>query len=325
MKKILLLHTGGTIGCVLDDGVRALGSDESKSALFNGLSCEIEEIPFYNRTLSENMSMEKLNAIISAISKIGECDGLVVLHGTDTLAYTASLLSTVFCATRFPIMLVSGDRPPNDEKSNAKANLKAALELIQGGIAPNVYVPYRNSDGKMYLHLGSFIMQSPNFSSDFISACKRSIEIDENLHSICDGYSQRRKNDNLNVTLKEDAVLLIHSYVGQNYGRIDLSNVSAVLCDTYHSGTVCVDGEGKHSILSLKRECDARGILLFVAPCDVSGEIYSSTDTLLKNGIIPLNMTLESAYTKLICGVSRGMTGEKLAAFMKTSVNNEII
>lgn len=182
MKKILTVYTGGTICSSPEDGQRKLNSTIAKRALIcNYAASDSEYAPLTeslfadsgfdteHQTLSENMTPARLSCILNHISGFSQKDysGIIVMHGTDTLAYTAALFAFAFSNTGIPVMLVSGNRPPMDEKSNANANFRTAVELIMKNIAPNVYVPYRNSDGNTYLHLASTLMSCNNFSEDF--------------------------------------------------------------------------------------------------------------------------------------------------------------
>ena len=183
MKKILTVYTGGTIGCAPVDGQRELNTELAKRYIalrfsqsdsqYAGISSQLfEDSCLEDQTLSENMTLNKLQGIIEHLRQfdLSQYAGVMIMHGTDTLAYTAALLSMLLCDTPVPVMLVSGAKPPMVEGTNANANFRTGAELICSGIAPNVYVPYMNADGVMRLHLGSRLLQSANFSEDFISA-----------------------------------------------------------------------------------------------------------------------------------------------------------
>ncbi len=330
MKKILIISTGGTICSRLIDGCRRLAPDVSEATVvknfynnpkYASLSGGIfENSGFSQKTLSENMTFGKLEGLILHIRSIELCNysGIVILHGTDTLAYTASLLAMVCSDTPIPIMLVSGDAPPDMAKSNANDNFGRAVELILDGISPNVYVPYRNSDGKMTLHLASLLMQSPGFSSDFYSAkYYDSAELDS--------VSKQRKALPCSVEHLDTSVLMIQPYVNLDYSQIDLDGITAVAHGSYHSGTFCTEG-GKHSLVSLAHRCKEHDIPLFVAPCTLGEGQYESVYEALKEcELIPVSMTLEMLYIKLCVALSEGLHGEEIKSFILTPFNSEII
>ena len=104
-------------------------------------------------------------------------DGVIILHGTDTLAYTASLLSILLAGISIPVFLVSSQLPIYKQEANGNDNFRTAVEHIVKGIRPNVYVAYRNDDSQngktiseMYIHYASHLLQCPNHSSNFYSS-----------------------------------------------------------------------------------------------------------------------------------------------------------
>ncbi len=330
MKKILIISTGGTICSRLIDGCRRLAPDVSESTVvknfynnskYASLSGGIfENSGFLQKTLSENMTFQKLEGLIEHIRGIELCkySGIVILHGTDTLAYTASLLAMVCSDTPTPIMLVSGDAPPDMPSSNANDNFAKAVELLLSGIAPNVYVPYRNSNGEMILHLASLLMQSPSFSSDFYSA--KHYALDE-----LDSVSKNRKPLPFSIKHLEPSVLMIQPYVNLDYSRIDLDGITAVAHGSYHSGTFCTN-DGKYSLVSLAHRCKEHGIPLFVAPCTLGEQQYESVYEALKEcDLTPASMTLEMLYVKLSIALSVGLHGNEVKDFVLTDFNSETV
>ena len=353
MKKILTVYTGGTICCASDGKLRDLHPKLAKRALLTSFSQSDSVYAkntaelFYDsglsddeQTLSENMTLKKLDVIIRHIKSfdLSEFLGVIVLHGTDTLAYTAALFSFLFCNTTVPIMLVSGNRPPMDEKSNALANFKAAAELIMSGIAPNVYVPYKNSNSVVTVHLASGLMQCADFSDDFYSAAeKTAFNINDTyLYEKCVKLSLQRTIpkyfDPSRYACPDEDVLLIDPYTGLDYSRIMLKGVKTVVHGTYHSGTVCAEraAEGEeyssYSVLYLAKECKKNNIPLFITPCKLDSAQYASSWDIYKNTeALMLNMTREAAYGKVIAALSCGLEKDILIEFMTTNINNEIL
>ena len=357
MKKILTVFTGGTIGSETEDGQRKLSTGAAKRTIISkfagstspyaGMSDELfddSSLTTDDQTLSENMTPKKLLKIIEHIKgfDFSKYRGVIVLHGTDTLAYTAAMLSFVLCNTKIPVMLVSGNRPPKDDASNANANFRAGVELIMADIAPGVYVPYRNMDGTMYLHHGATLMQCANYSEDFLNADPRRAAVipvggtlDDAL-KLAEKYSALRNTsvDVSDLSADEDtirSVLYIAPYVGLDYSRISLDGVKAVINGTYHSGTVCVErndpaeGYSAYSVLTLLDRCKSLGIPVFAAPCKLGEEQYSSAFDASESGAVPLDMTTSAAYMKALAGVCSGLTGEALVSYMKRELSCEFM
>ncbi len=382
MKSILLIHTGGTIGSYCDLEVNArvqtaqtaelagqylISQFKNGTSVFKENKITVADFKSERTTLSESMTIDKLYEIINFIKKqdIDSYAGVIVLHGTDTLAYTAALFSFVFTDIRVPLFLVSGNRPPQDEKSNATANFTAAIELIYSGIAPNVYVTYRNSDGKMRLYLGSCIMQSGNFSDDFFSASSEKVfeTSKENLSKIlkkCVEFSENIKKTTLNFSGLSNKALLIKPYTNLDYSvfshALREKAYLGVVHGTYHSGTVSLPGlvllnearkyekkgaaaaakqyklmaEGEinsvYSFLHLSGLCEENNIPLFIAPSHLGRDQYETMNVIAeKTDAVLLNMTAEAAYAKLILALSSEMNKEQIFDFMTKSINNEIV
>lgn len=328
MNKILLILTGGTI-CSYEnsDGKRATDAESAKYKIisefkksdspFNGV--EFDTVMPLD-TLSENMTVQKWNILLDELRKVerDKYNGIIILHGTDTLAYTASLLSLVMSEKNLPVCLVSSHSPVDCEGTNANINFRTSVELIMGGIKPNVYAVYQNSDGKIYLHYGSHLLQCGNYSNDFFS--KDMIAVDS-IEAVCAESQPFETDRNLLSEIKElnSKVLLINPYVGLDYNSVNLSGVSAVVHTTYHSQTVCVDGD-TNSFAEFAKRCKKEGVSLILTPCDENTYSYISTASALENGVIPVSgMTDEMVYVKTVVGCSLGIKGQELAEFLSYS------
>ena len=86
------------------------------------------------RILSENMNAGYVNRLADCVRKVmarNDSEGIIITHGTDTLQYTAALLSYVFGTDCVPVLLVSSDFPLEDERANGMANFMRAVEFIK--------------------------------------------------------------------------------------------------------------------------------------------------------------------------------------------------
>lgn len=180
MNKILLVLTGGTICSFGDednlnrdvDVVKAnrLIIDNFRNSDSIYMDCEFETDIVLD-VLSENMTVENWNVLIDYLRNKDTCgySGIIITHGTDTLAYSASLISILLSDKDIPVFIVSSNMPLNMKEANGNANFRIAVESIGLKIAPLVYVPYRNSNGVMYLHNAAHLMQCVNYKDDFKS------------------------------------------------------------------------------------------------------------------------------------------------------------
>ena len=359
MKKILLVLCGGTICTAVtakQDGVFRSLSDDAVTWLsanyFKSGSIFKNEVKFETsenfKILSENMTIEKWNGLIRYFSEnrgaFNDYAGIIVAHGTDTLAYSSSLFSLLLRNIGIPVFLVSSNEPLNlsngevNPAANGNINFQKAVECICMGIKPNVYAVYKNpSSGKVLLHLGSRLTQCRNYSEDFYS--EGSIDItslsDAGACSVLfeDAYISDSKVISLdNSPVLHNCVLKLDPYVGLDYHAFDYARFKAVLHGTYHSGTACTEktkeapGYGTQSILHLIDVCDGRTDV-YLSPAKNTGEIYDSVGIIAnhrKDGVHFLHgSTNEMTYVKLLLAYSLGVSD--VDSFMRTEFNCEIV
>lgn len=346
LKKILLVLTGGTICTAVNQkGVRAIHG-KAASLLQQGFlesdSVYRNEVEFHTTEnfgiLSENMTPHKWNQLLSYFRSVnfGEgYNGIVIAHGTDTLAYSASILSLLFAGKNIPVFLVSSAFPLENEKANGHIHFRTAVEWICKELPAGVYVPYRNENGKLFLHLASRLEQCKNYSNDFYSV---------GAMDITKGFTPKAKKQAKGVISTpcldpmgdwqfEKGVLAITPYVGLNYQTLSLEGVNYILHGTYHSGTVCTqmerEGEeyNEYSVLTLLDRCRKNNVPVFFAPAQNSGEVYESVPLMANHGgewvDFVYGCTYEMAYAKLLVACSLGMDNEQTKAFMQTDVCGE--
>ncbi len=339
--NILVVLTGGTIcSSVNAEGIRF--SDAANVEIIQNF--QAGGSPFSNNMtftvktpldiLSENMTIDSWNVLLRFFRTEVDWNayqGVIVLHGTDTLAYTSSLLSIALAGVPVPVCMVSSQLPLSFAETNGHANFRAAVELIMNGITPNVYAVYRNMDQRMYVHYGAHLLQCGNYSQDFFSA--DAVQIDVSEFAKFSGKS-----------FESDAVLMhemgdltpcvmqITPYVGIRYDAYCLDGVRAVVHGTFHSQSLCVErknGQGAYSVssvLHLLDRCRERGIPVFLAPCSADAYRYESTGDALNQGAFPISeTTFEMAYVKTLVGCALGYDGEELQHFVNTSVNHECL
>ncbi len=340
-SKILVIMTGGTICSFTDkkgkrysnaSGVTIIEKFKKGNSKFSGI-VEFEKMMPLD-ILSENMTVDSWNVLLDTFrSKVNwlEYEGIIVLHGTDTLAYTASLLSVVLAGIKIPVCLVSSQLPLDYDGTNGHINFRAAVELIMNKIEPNVYAVYQNSDGEIYAHYGAHLLQCENYSQDFFSVDAMKVNNPDN--AVLTG--KRFETDSLliekigNLT---PCVLRIMPFVGIDYNAYNLLGVRAIVHGTYHSDTVCVErknGVGDYSdysILFLLDRCKENNVPLFLAPCSSEAYKYESTGDILAKGAYDLcGMTNEMAYVKTLVGCALNFKDIELKDFINKSVNYEVI
>lgn len=333
MKRIFVIYTGGTICTTLKDGKISIDPTAAAALtiLYRKRKDSLPDIEFkdgkFFGILSENMTVKNWNIIIDYLKEtlptLSGFDGVIIAHGTDTLAFSSALLSQLLKGFSLPVFLVSSNKSiiKSDGSRNTAANgvdnFAAAVSLINNGIKPDVYVPYKNSDGKTYLHTGENLKQCEIYSDDFYS--RDMVDISKALPTTDSDHCSAQTPPLFELKKPlTDCVIKIDPYVGLNYSRISLEGVKAVLHTTYHSGTACVDGAEKgnasgHSVLSLIGRCQKQNIPFYLAPAKTGEEqsVYATVpyiehrNTYGEAPAFCYGDTVETLYAKLIIEYSQ--------------------
>jgi len=171
-KRILIIHTGGTFAMTASEPDEMLIPGNLQSELVEHVP-EITsiakinvEIPF-NQDSSESGIEEWQLLSKSIYSRMDKYDGFVVIHGTDTMAYTASALSFSLLNLRKPVILTGAQRPLSKLRSDARSNLIDAIELATMDI-PEVIIVFgqhilRGNRSKKISTSSYDAFDSPNF------------------------------------------------------------------------------------------------------------------------------------------------------------------
>jgi len=132
-RKVLLIYTGGTIGMEKDyetGSLRAFdfGNIFEKMPEMKLMECEVFVHPFAKPLDSSDMGPEEWRMIANLVyDNYNEYDGFLVLHGTDTMSYTASALSFMLRGLTKPVILTGSQLPIGDLRTDAKENLLTSL------------------------------------------------------------------------------------------------------------------------------------------------------------------------------------------------------
>lgn len=312
MKSILLVLTGGTIGSQAAGGTINTSNAAGLKLLqlFAERDGDPASVAFKTlqplRILSENLHPRHWRQIVDSIEAedLSGFDGIIVTHGTDTLAFSAAALGLYFNRLQKPMLLVSSDLPLDDPKANGLPNFLCAVEFIRRHPENGVFVPYQNPGQPLQIHRATRLASSLQLGGDFISVQAKAYMQFENgcfkkLHGFVDAECSP-------LPLKADfsaRILLIRPYPGLDYSQFNLDNADAVLHDLYHSGTACASaawGE-QHSLAEFIKRCRQRKLKVYLAPAVRSESAYSSTRELLAHGAEMIwNLSLEAAYAKLL-------------------------
>ncbi len=357
-KKILVVYTGGTICTSIKNGKMDTDSHSAKAIieLYKKSDSPYKEFVDFKtgkmfNILSENMTVEKWNEIIGyfldIIPTLSSYSGIIVAHGTDTLAYSAALFSILLKGISIPVFFVSSNYSilcesgiPNS-KANGIDNFCAAVECICMNVEPGVYATYKNpEDGRMYLHKGAHLTQCRIYDENFYSY--DALDITDLSYSSLKTVKEYTAPDISVLPLKwfeskklTDCVLKVTPYVGLNYDMFSLKKVKAVLHGTYHSGTACVvksaDNPGyipdAGSILYFFEKCAKANIPFYLSPAKTGEEqtVYASVlyiERHVSNGHrvnFCFGQTDELMYAKLLTAYSLDMHSSEIDSLLNNT------
>ena len=341
-KKILFVFTGGTIGSLADQGSINVHSSAHYLLLaqFQQRFRQFEAVEFKIvqplSLLSENLVPEDWCTLISAINKEQpeHYAGVIITHGTDTLSFTAALLSLYFHRLSVPILLVSIDFPLTDARANGLGNFVCAVDFInQRVIDHGVFVPYRNAGQAQLVHRGNRLTASLPLGSDFIGIQNQSYlhyadGIFTPSHTSLKLQPHPRQSFNLMANFSQ-RIVLVRPYPGLNYQLFNLEGVGCVLHDLYHSGTACASPNSeqeRYGLPAFLTRCRNQQIPVYLAPAIYSDNAYQSTLSLIDLGATVLwNLTLEVAYGKLLLAYGNFDSAGILADFLAANLADEQI
>ncbi|KIO77578.1 1-alkyl-2-acetylglycerophosphocholine esterase [Pedobacter lusitanus] len=336
MTKILIIYTGGTIGMVNNPLTGSLIPFD-----FEQIQQNVPELARLNYQLavhsfdpildSSNMDPVIWAELAGIIERTyDDYDGFVVLHGSDTMAYTASALSFMLKNLAKPVVLTGSQLPIGEIRTDAKENLITALEIVatkNNGVAmvPEVciYFDYQLFRGNRSIKYNSEkfeAFQSPNyhilaeagvnlsFYNNYIS------ELPKEPMQVQSGF-----NANIGV------LKLYPGITAQAVQAITQSSVDAIVLETFGSGNTST---AQWFIDSLQAAIDQGKLIVDISQCQ-GGSVelgkYETSKKLQQMGIISgFDMTFEATVTKLMYLMGQNLTNTEIAVLMEQSLRGEL-
>jgi len=313
MSKILIIYTGGTIGMFQDAKTGTL-----KPFNFDQIIDEVPELAKFDfaiQTLSFESPIDSSNADIAfwrkLASKIQEnynvYDGFVVLHGTDTMAYTASALSFMLNGLNKPVILTGSQVPIGMVRTDGKENLITAIEIAANkkGMVPivsEVAIYFEN-----HLHRGNrtIKLNAAHFnafsSPNYPDLAKAGIFIHYD-------YSAIRPYKPGKLVLRDhfcNDIIVIKLFPGLKKevfeAMISIEGLKGIVLETFGSGNA---PEFDWFIEGLK-SCNEKGIIIVNVTQCIEGFVvqgrYSTSLELNRLEVVNgLDLTTEAAVVKLM-------------------------
>ncbi|MCI5620680.1 MAG: asparaginase [Lachnospiraceae bacterium] len=334
MLKILVIFTGGTIGSTKQNQWISTDSQMNHVLIEKYQENAHRSVTFTCQNpftlLSEDMTGESLHQLGAFVleNSSREYDGIIITHGSDTIQYSAAMLSYALGNIPLPILLVCSNYVLDDPRANGMANFAAAVDFIASSAGNGVFVPYRNADGNIIIHRGTRILPHLPYQDDLVSILDQYYgRMESNGHFQPNPNVQPGNGKFCALCLPPQAgshILRLWPYPGSAYPMLTEPYPAAILLDTYHSGTLCSATPGMKDFFTQAWKLQ---IPVFLTGANIEAD-YDSVKAWNELHIITLPQASPIAmYMKLwmLLSTFPDIDRESLAQHMNTSMQGDLI
>lgn len=335
---ILIIYTGGTIGMV-----RSTMNGSLRPLPFNHIMDEIPELSRSNYQLSSytfhppidssNINPTQWIKIARLISKnYDRYDGFVVLHGTDTMAYSASAISFMFENLAKPVIFTGSQLPIGSLRTDAKENLISAIELAAAKkdgnpVVPEVCIFFQN---KLFRGNRTSKYNAEEFkafqSYNYPALAEIGVHIKYNFHLIHvpNIFLKFHANFNLDTNV---AILKIFPGISEKVVQavLNIEGLKGVVMETFGAGNA---PDEKWFIDAIKNAQKKDVIILNVTQCaegSVEMGMYETSIKLEKAGVVSgHDITTEAAITKLMYLLAKKSSRKEIIMDLNCPIRGEI-
>jgi L-asparaginase len=336
MSQILIIYTGGTIGMMTDPITKVLKPINFEQIMDNvpeleKLNCKIKVHSFEEIIDSSNMNPAIWSELAGLIeSNYNDVDGFVILHGSDTMAFTASALSFMLENLAKPIIFTGSQLPISAIRTDAKENLMTAIEIANAkkndrARVPEVCIYF---DYKLFRGNRSFKYNSSKFEA--FRSPNYPILAESGVHlrfSVNDIRQPTEGPLTVHNNLANDvAILKLYPGIGPKVVEAVLgADVRGVVMETFGAGNTSTD---QWFIDLLKQAIDSGKVIVDISQCKV-GTVelgrYETSKLLKDIGVANgYDMTYEAAVTKMMYLLGQSDDANEVKNLMEVDLRGEL-
>lgn len=338
MKSILVIYTGGTVGMVRDKVSGALVpldfSQVSKHVPeLDHAGIRVEAVSFDTPIDSSDVAPRHWRSIASTVMEcMDRFDGFVVLHGTDTMAYTASALSFMLEGLRKPVILTGSQLPIGIPRTDGRENLLSAVMLAADetngeSTIQEVAVYFGNHLFRgNRTHKESAQSLQALISPNHPPLVEAGVEFQVNIASLWRPDPQIQPQLHVGMRTEVAWIPLFPGMPMEGLRRtLEWEDLRGVVLATFGSG----NAPTSQVLRDLLREAGDRGVTMVnVTQCGHGGvhpELYATSHMLAGCGVIPgRDMTTEAALTKLMHILAQTDDPERIRDMMTSNLRGEL-
>src|ERR1700748_2576798 len=313
MSQILIIYTGGTIGMMTDPVTKVLKPINFEQIMDNvpeleKLNCKIKVHSFEEIIDSSNMNPAIWGQLAGLIeANYDTVDGFVILHGSDTMSFTASALSFMLENLAKPVILTGSQLPISAIRTDAKENLMTSIEIAKAkkndrSRVPEVCIYF---DYKLFRGNRSFKYNSSKFEAFRSPNYPILAESGVHLRFSVNDIRHPKEGETLKVhknVVSDVAVLKLYPGISPTVVETILgADVRGIVMETFGAGNTTTD---QWFIDLLKKAIDSGKVVVDISQCKV-GTVelgrYETSKQLKDIGVANgYDMTYESAVTKMM-------------------------